>query len=71
MHLGEGETSILYTLQAMTGTTTQHYVVYSCLLVVLLAARNNHNINMIAVDMVIEALLHGPVVSTNALLTVF
>jgi hypothetical protein len=35
MHLGAGETSILYTLQAMTGTTPQHYIVYSCLLAVL------------------------------------
>ena len=71
MHLGAGETSILYTLQAMTGTTTQYYVVYLCLLAVLLAARNNNNINMIAVDTVIEALLHGPVVSFDVLLTVF
>ena len=63
MHLGAGETGILYTLQAMTGTTTQHYGVYSCLLAVLLTARNNHNINMIAVNTVIEALLHGPVIS--------
>jgi hypothetical protein len=47
----------------MTGTTTQHYGVYSCLLAVLLTARNNHNINMIAVNTVIEALLHGPVIS--------
>ena len=56
----------------MTGTTMQQYVVYSCLLEVLLAARNNNNINMIAVDtVVIEALLHGPVVLFDALLTVF
>ena len=72
MHLGAGETSILYTLQAMTGTTTQHCIVYLCLLAVLLAARNSiNNINMIAVDTVIEALLHGPVVSFDALLAVF
>ena len=36
-----------------------------------MAARNNNNINIIAVDTVIEALLHGPVVSFDALLTVF
>ena len=71
MHLGAGETSTLYTLQAMTDTTMQHYVVYLFLLAALLVARNNNNINMIAVDMVIEALLHGPVVSFDALLTVF
>ena len=72
MHLGAGETSILYALQAMTGSTAQHYVVYSCLLAVLVAERNNNNhINMIAVDTVIEALLHGPVVSFDALLAVF
>jgi hypothetical protein len=72
MHLGAGETSILYALQAMTGTTAQHYVVYLCLLAVLVAVRNNNNhINMIAVDTVIEALLHGPVVSFEALLAVF
>jgi hypothetical protein len=36
VHLGAGETSILYMLQAMTGTTTQHYFVSSsCLLAVL------------------------------------
>ena len=71
MHLGAGETSTLYTLQAMTDTTMQHYVVYLFLLAALLVARNNNNINMIAVDMVIEALLHGPVVLFDALLTVF
>ena len=72
MHLGgAGETSILYTLQAMTGTTTQHCIVYLCLLAVLLAVRINNNINMIAVDTVIKALLHGPVISFDALLTVF
>ena len=71
MHLGAGETSILYMLQAMMGTTTQHYIVYSCLLAVLLAVRINNNINMIAVDTVIKALLHGPVVSFDALLTLF
>ena len=72
MHLGAGETSILYALQAMMGYTAQHYVVYSCLLAVLVAVRNNNNhINMIAVDTVIEALLHGPVVSFDALLAVF
>ena len=53
------------------GTTTQHYIVHSCLLAVLLAVRNNDNINMIAVDMVTKALLHGPVVLFDALLTVF
>jgi hypothetical protein len=55
----------------MTGTMTQHYVVYSCLLVVLLAVRNNNNINMIAVDTVIKALLHGPAVLFDLLRTVF
>ncbi len=72
MHLGAGETSILYALQAMTGSTAQHYVVYSCLLAVLVAVRNNINdISMIAVNTVIEALLHGPVVTFDALLAVF
>ena len=71
MHLSAGETSILYMLQAMMGTTTQYYIVYSCLLAVLLAATNNNNINMIAVDTVIDALLHGPVVLFDVLLTVF
>jgi len=72
MHLGAGETSILYALQAMTGSMAQHYVVYSCLLVVLLAVRNNSNhIYMIAVDTVIEALLHGPIILFDALLAVF
>ena len=49
----------------------QHYVVHSCLLTVLLAARNNNNINMITDDTVIKALHHGPVVSIDTLLTVF
>jgi hypothetical protein len=46
MHLGAGETSIvLYTLQlqAMAGITTQHYIVFLCLLAVLLAVRNTDN----------------------------
>ena len=72
MHLGAGETSILYALQAMTGSTAQHYVVYLCLLAVLVAVRNNNNhINMLAVDTVIKALLHDPVFSFDALQTVF
>ena len=71
MHLGAGETSILYTLQAMTDTTMQHCILYSCLLAILLAVRINNNINMIAVDTVIKALLHVPVISFYALLTVF
>jgi len=72
MHLGAGETSILYAQQAMTGSAAQHIVVYSCLLAVLVAVRNNiNNVNMIAADTVIEALLHGPVVLFDALLAVF
>jgi hypothetical protein len=32
MHLGVGETSALFKLQAMTGTMMQHYIMHSRLL---------------------------------------
>ena len=68
MHLGVGETSIvLYTLQSMTGITTQHYIVFLRLLAVLLAVRStNNNMIIIPVDASIKALLHGPVILLDA-----
>ena len=68
MHHGAGETTIvLYTLQAMMGITTQHYIVFLRLLAVLLAVRNtNNNMIIIPVDVAIKALLHRPVILFDA-----
>ena len=65
MHLGVGETSALFKLQAMTGTMMQHYIMHLRLLV----RNTNNNINMIAIDASIKALLHRPVVLFDSVLS--
>jgi hypothetical protein len=56
MHLGAGETSILYTMEKMTIAITQHYAMHPCLLTV----RNNNNN---AINALIDLVPCGPVIS--------